>query len=139
MVKDVSPGPAWSFPLSLTDLDGTLFFAAIGTHGSELWSSDGTRAGTVMVKDINPGRDWSLSWTPELAPVGGALYFAADDGTHGEELWKTDGTEAGTVLVKDLYRGTKGSSPTWITDSGGAAFFSATNPSTGRELWKSGG
>jgi ELWxxDGT repeat protein len=33
---------------------GTLFFAADdGSRGSELWRSDGTRAGTSLVKDIN--------------------------------------------------------------------------------------
>ena len=37
-----------------------LYFSAYdGTNGNELWESDGTAAGTVMVKDINPGADGS--------------------------------------------------------------------------------
>ena len=66
-----------------------------------LWKSDGTEAGTVLVKDIDP--DDATSIGPScLTGVGRTLFFTADDGIHGRELWKSDGTEAGTVLVKDI-------------------------------------
>ena len=43
-------------PRLLTNVNGTLFFTAFdGVNGSELWKSDGTEAGTVLVKDIAPG------------------------------------------------------------------------------------
>ena len=43
-------------PRNLTNVNGTLFFTADdGTNGRELWKSDGTAAGTVLVKDISPG------------------------------------------------------------------------------------
>lgn len=73
----------------------TLFFGADdGVSGRELWKTDGTTAGTLMVKDINPGSSWSgidqmLSWN-------GALYFFASTPTFSG-LWRSDGTEAGTI------------------------------------------
>ena len=45
-----------SKPAGLIDVGGTVYFSADdGVHGPELWKSDGTAAGTVMVKDIVPG------------------------------------------------------------------------------------
>ncbi|GBF00439.1 hyalin, partial [Microcystis aeruginosa NIES-298] len=53
-------------------MGNTLFFTANdGVNGYELWKSDGTAAGTVLVKDINPGGSWSF---PEnLTAVGSTL------------------------------------------------------------------
>ena len=98
------PGTA-ALPSYLTNVNGTLFFAADdGTHGGELWKSDGTAAGTVAGQGHQPGQR-QLRLPYNLTNVNGTLFFAADDGTHGSELWKSDGTAAGTVLVKDINPG----------------------------------
>src|SRR5919202_324336 len=55
LVKEIRPGPEWAANL-LTDVNGTLFFVADdGAHGPELWRSDGTADGTILVKDMQPG------------------------------------------------------------------------------------
>ena len=122
-------------------MGGTLFFTADdGIHGSELWKSDGSQAGTVLVKDIDPDADGYDEYGPSyLTAVGGTLFFTADDGIHGEELWKSDGTRAGTVLVKDIHPGDYGSDPSSLTDVRGTLFFTARDGIHGSELWKSDG
>jgi ELWxxDGT repeat protein len=67
-------------------VNGALFFSANdGSHGTELWQSDGTSSATALVSDIIPG---SASSSPtNLANANGTLFFAADDGVHGNELW----------------------------------------------------
>src|SRR5262249_1844409 len=114
MVKEIASGPygtyASSYPRSLSNVAGTLFFTADdGIHGRELWKSDGTSDGTAIVKDILPGGDGSIDPNnfpaPTMINVSGTLFFAANDGANGNELWKSDGTNAGTVLVRDLAPG----------------------------------
>ena len=139
LVKDINPAGSGA-PVSLIASAGTLFFVADGDFaGGELWKSDGTAAGTVMVKDIYPHVDDDYAYRPDwLTDVGGTLFFSADDSTHGRELWKSDGTEGGTVMVKDI--NPDGSSgPGSLTDVGGTLFFSARDSTHGRELWKSDG
>ena len=88
----------------LTDVGGVLYFSADdGVHGPELWRSDGTEAGTVLVKDIRPGA--TGSGPQDLTVLAGALYFSATTDEAGSELWRSDGTEAGTALVKDIRPG----------------------------------
>jgi ELWxxDGT repeat protein len=105
LVKDIRPGAFNSYPGSLTALGNTLFFSANeGVNGRELWKSDGTAAGTVLVKDINLTNPFGSS-PSNLTAVGSTLYFTADEGVNGRELWKSDGTAAGTVLVRDIFPG----------------------------------
>ena len=120
---------------SSTTIGGTLYYATNDiTDGYELWRSDGTAAGTVMVKAFLPAS--SLS---DLISVNGALYFEANDGVHGTELWKTDGTAAGTVMVKDIWPGPGKSLPANLTNVNGTLYFSANDGTDGVELWKSDG
>jgi ELWxxDGT repeat protein len=119
-------------------MGGRLYFQAEdGTTGNELWTSDGTAAGTVLVTDIRPGT--SPSYPSYLTAMGGRLYFAAEDGTTGNELWTSDGTAAGTVLVKDIVPGTSASNPLSLTAVGGRLYFIADDGTTGHELWTSDG
>ena len=73
-------------------------------------ASNGTAAGTVLVKDINPAAN-ADSNPRFLTNVSGTLFFTADDGVDGNELWRSNGTAAGTVLVADIIPGAGNSVP----------------------------
>ncbi|HEX2699053.1 MAG TPA: ELWxxDGT repeat protein [Acidimicrobiales bacterium] len=141
LVKDINAGTATSNPTLLQAIGTTVYFQAsngtgAGSNGIELWRSDGTGAGTVLVKDISPG---TASSRPNfLKAIGSTLWFSANDGLDGAELWKSDGTEEGTVEVRNLNPGFNGSSPNQFTVLGDAVLFSASG-GTGSELWKTDG
>jgi len=127
-------GGRFFFSPLLTPAANHLFFLADdGVHGLELWASDGTPEGTVLVKDIVPGR----AHTPidNLAAAGDKLYFAANDGEHGSELWVSDGTAAGTRMVADIWPGLLSAHPEQMVAVGGRLFFTADDGEHGRELW----
>jgi ELWxxDGT repeat protein len=142
LVKDINPGTvsnSSSYPSNLVNVNGTLFFTA--THpvsGTELWKSDGTDGGTVLVKDINPNGSSSPTL---MTNVNGIVYFVADNGTNGKELWKSDGSENGTVMVKDIGAGSLSAIIADLTNSNGVLFFSAYNEgaSSNWVIWKSDG
>jgi len=119
-------------PTYPTAFAGRLFFAAPSPQGVELWSSDGTVAGTRVVRNINPDGG---SHPAALAVLGDRLYFSAFDPAHGFEPWSTDGTAGGTHLVQDIVPGPRSSAPDWLTAVGDRLYFTADDGVTGRELW----
>jgi ELWxxDGT repeat protein len=142
LVKDINPGVGSSLPggafNKFFNVNGTLYFEANdGVNGAELWKSDGTSEGTVLVKDINPGADSSNP--AYLSAINDTLYFSSTDGVNGAELWKSDGTPEGTVLVKDINPGANSSNPQDLVNFEGMLYFGAYDPVYGTELWKSDG
>ncbi|MEQ1845807.1 MAG: ELWxxDGT repeat protein, partial [Nitrospira sp.] len=140
LVKDIRTG-AGSNPSDFVNVNGTLYFTADnGVNGRELWKSNGTPEGTVLVKDIVAG--FYGSNPSHLTNVNGTLFFTAETEATGRELWKIDGT-AGAMLVKDINPGTGYGISHLLTDIliniNGKLFFTANNGVDGVELWTSNG
>ena len=119
-----------------------LFAADTKRTGSELWRSDGTRAGTGLVKDIAPGHlnsGGGRSSTPQhLTAARGKTFFTAAVPKRGRELWRTDGTGHGTKLVGEVRPGSDGGQIKKITPIGHRVYFAAKTPRHGEELWVAG-
>lgn len=144
LVKDIIPGTVGSHPSHLINFNGKLLFTAYsgadGISNRELWTSDGTAAGTVQFKDLNPGSGSSAP--SELVILNDTLFFAAGEGEFGNinvELWKSDGTPEGTVRVKDIFPGIQSSNPRFLTNVNGTLFFQASGSGTLPRLWRSDG
>ncbi|HVJ84669.1 MAG TPA: ELWxxDGT repeat protein [Caulifigura sp.] len=117
-------------------LNSSIIFAAYPSVGNvELWISDGTAAGTTLLKEIESQPSFGSS-PRDFLTIGGTLYFSAEEFTNGRELWKTDGTTAGTVLVRNIMPGSDWSNPRYFVDFGGTAYFGAQGSSG---LWKTNG
>jgi len=142
LVKDINAGLNhginYNSAMGFEAAGNTLYFLADdGTAGEELWKSDGTTSGTVLVKDINPGSGNSDVDSVEV--IGNTIYFAADDGVNGKELWKSDGTTSGTVLVKDINPGSAGADISDFVQINGTLYFLADDGNNNKSLWKSDG
>jgi RHS repeat-associated protein len=141
LVKDVASGSVGGLSeqsARMVDVNGTLFFFGYdASNGLELWKSDGTTAGTTIVRNLAPGGQWSpLRYNDQqLIVVGSNVYFSATNGSTGVELFKSDGTNAGTVLAWEGRAGAAGSNPINLRLVGDKVVFNADNGVTGMELW----
>jgi ELWxxDGT repeat protein len=136
---------AWAFNVGQSSLSGLtvagkmVFMANDGSHGNEPWITDGTRAGTRLLRDLCPGECPSN-------PIfeinhGGRLYFLANDGVRGMELWSTDGTAAGTRLIRDLCHGACSGFPHFFRVVRGRLLFAAWGPTAESrpQIWRTNG
>ena len=139
MVKDImdfSWGgvPGSSDPAAFIEVgQNTFFMARDASYGIELWRSDGTTDGTVMLTNEDP----DLNSVPIGAVNGNLLFTGRSDSYGAVALWRSDGTLAGTVKVKDIELGYL----FCIRDQavlGDSLYFSA-HDTGGYELWKSDG
>ncbi len=136
------PGASPRFLPGLGQLrNGILFLASQSSSGNELepWVTDGSKEGTRLLKDINPGPASSMQHLASRVVVGGVAYFAAENGTLGNELWKTDGTPEGTVLVRDINPGPASGDPHAFCNVEGVVYFVANDGKHGAELWRTTG
>jgi uncharacterized repeat protein (TIGR01451 family) len=129
----------------LTAAGDRLFFWASEAGPSstdfEPWVSNGTPAGTRLLRDIRPGAQSSQKHA-ENAPVaalGHRWFFLADDGVSGEELWVSDGTTPGTRRVRDIRPGAEPARIESLVAGRNRVWFSADDGAHGRELWMSDG
>lgn len=164
MLLDIRPGPEGSLPIHddgepeirpvfRAAGDRMYFLADDGVHGFEMWSSDGTSAGTRMAADIaaGPGDMYVVS---EMGPprvsaeaLGDELVFTADDGVYGTRLWITDGTSEGTRPLHDLLPGFRHPTEDDPFASGypllgtiaGEFYFASRWPGPGYSLWHTDG
>lgn len=157
LVADLFDGNGGSQPRDLVSFQDQVFFSASfrspagALSGRELFRSNGTSGGTVVISDINtdpdpsqPGAPITLSSDPRGLTVSGAsLYFSADGGAakgnNGRELWVADGNVNGVSMVADIRAGSNSSSPVNLTDVNGVLYFSANDGASGFEPFRSEG
>ena len=109
--------------------DKLYFFATTSAAGAELWTTDGTAAGTTLVADLFPGNSSNSTF---LAVSGDKLYFSI-----AKNLYVSDGTAANTVsLVSPEF---SSGAIRELTDFKGTLYFANPQGANDDELWKTDG
>jgi ELWxxDGT repeat protein len=134
-----------SHPRLVTALGARVFFlaSAVESGDEELWTSDGTPAGTRPVTQF--AAPFPFRPTRFLKALDGVLYFVADDIRAGGDLFRSDGTAAGTRRVTDFGfaspfgEGEGAIGADQLAKAGNLLVFPATDGLTGWRLWTSGG
>ncbi len=133
---DINVGPGSSNPQMLGEVNGKLLFSADDAdNGIELWCTDGTVAGTGMLKDISPGKTSGFNNGTSGVKYNGKIYFSAATPADGNELWVSDGTLAGTYMLADINPGSSSSYPLHFNVCNGKIIFRASDATHGNEVW----
>lgn len=80
------------------------FIGYIPHQGSEIWTTNGTKEGTYILKDIAQGSQSPYLSTSSKAIVGDKLYFLQNIGGSLIKLWESDGTSNGTNSIADVFQ-----------------------------------
>ena len=163
LLADLDPGPESSYdPYFPQVVDrrvvfgGRWYFRArtapsrLYPGNYEVWTSDGTTAGTAELKEIDDQASsfQVTGWDSLLGLLGPldsrTLLMRADDGVTGSELWRSDGTAETTSQVADLYPGPDGASPNILGAASGGALFAGVSASecadeSGNAVWRTDG
>jgi ELWxxDGT repeat protein len=149
LVSDVNAVPlvehtgGGGFGISAQTNGGIVFFVQDQAHGLEPWVTDGTPAGTRLLKDIHPGP--SSCGVEMVTATNGMVFFIADDGTNGLELWRSDGTADGTRMVANIGPGSANGAGGVVVGGGSfpvinnVLYFGGNDGVTGDELWRTDG
>jgi ELWxxDGT repeat protein len=143
LVKDINDNPGSirepsDYGNIFCECGDYLFFIADTEKGREVWRTDGTSEGTILIKDINPGFG-DMVESLLLCNANNQVFFSGNDGLHGSEIWITDGNANGTRLVKDVTPGIKGANTLLGVVGNTLYFFSDSNQDDQWEIWKSDG
>jgi ELWxxDGT repeat protein len=112
-------------------MNGGLYFS---NDGVDLWKTDGTAAGTVLVRHFTDEVE-------HLTAIDGLVYFDLEEGeSNPNELWRTDGTADGTTLVTEIPESENGVSLlAWNGELYVTAQPSGENWRLRRRVWKTDG
>ncbi|MFO1053457.1 MAG: hypothetical protein U1F36_14690 [Planctomycetota bacterium] len=114
---NITPPPTGdSLPYAFTPFGRRTVFATRGTPTLDLWISDGTTAGTTLLKG-------NLGDLLDLKVIGDRLLILTDDPVAGPRLFTSDGTAAGTSLLRTIF----GLSDIGLVARGDEAFFFETD------------
>ncbi|EDP69839.1 hypothetical protein FBALC1_09917 [Flavobacteriales bacterium ALC-1] len=118
--------------------NGKLYFAVNGRAyasdpaiGVELWVTDGTTAGTVMVQDLNVGAGDSNP--SDLTIYNDELYFTATSSALGRELFKVN-SNGNIVNVFDIHPSGDSNPSSLFVDSN-RLYYAADDGTNGKEIW----
>ncbi len=154
MVKDINPGAGGTYIFRAGSLGEAIYFNAFdGTHGEELWVSNGNPGGidgTYLVKDIWPDTTYDSSEAYSsnsdqfIATTAGVFFVAAhreDPATapdHDVHLWISTGHSGNGSIVPGFQMALSGSASDAVV-MGDLLYIAGWDEANGIELWKTNG